>query len=178
MRNGRGQFDVAHTLTAYRGAGHGDAAAIAGHALELYSLIFAAGAFPVSDGPEDSLAEKAVLFRFEGPVVQCFRFFHGAIGPRADRLGRGYLNSDMITIFQMFWFTSVCHSPYSCLVSSFLNLSPFSDFSPLPCPFAWPSLALTSLISRHRPCNSFTKTLNDSGVPGVKRCCPLTIASY
>src|SRR5260370_203642 len=69
MGNGYGELDVPHALAAHLRQGHFDAASIADHPTIADALVLAAMAFPVLDGTEDALAEQAVLFRFERPVV-------------------------------------------------------------------------------------------------------------
>ena len=82
--NRHGQFDVAHALAAHAAEGHFHTAAVADDTLVLDALVFAAGALPVTGGPEDPLAEEAAFFRFEGAVVDGFRVLHLALGPGAD----------------------------------------------------------------------------------------------
>ena len=77
VRDGYGELDVTHALATDAAQGDFDAAAIADHSTVTNSLVFAAVAFPVLDGTEDTLAEQAVFFRLERAVV--------------DRLGLQYL---------------------------------------------------------------------------------------
>ena len=72
MRYGSGQLDVAHPLTSYLGLGYLNSAAVAYEALVLDPLILTAVAFPVLHGSEDPLAEEAVSFGLQGPVVDGF----------------------------------------------------------------------------------------------------------
>src|SRR5215211_6900399 len=80
----RGQVDVAHALAADARVRDLDAAAVADDALVLRALVLAARALPVALGPEDPLAEEAVLFRAVGAVVDRLRLLHFAEGPRTN----------------------------------------------------------------------------------------------
>ena len=82
--HGRGELDVAHALAAHLGAGHLDAAALADDALEAHALVLAAVALPVPGGPEDLLAEQAVLLRLERAVVDRLGLLDLTVGPGAD----------------------------------------------------------------------------------------------
>src|SRR4026207_1917704 len=64
-------------------------AAGADDALEAAALVLAAVALPVLGGTEDLLAEEAVLLRLQRAVVDRLRLLDLAVGPRADRIGRG-----------------------------------------------------------------------------------------
>ena len=96
MGNWHGQFDVAHALATDAAEGHFDAATVADHALVLDALVFTAGAFPVTGGSEDPLAEETAFFRLEGPVVDGFRVFHLALGPRADDFRGCHGDGDLV----------------------------------------------------------------------------------
>ena len=76
VRDGHCELDVAHALTTHAAQGDLDAAAIADHALVLDALVFSASTLPVLGRTEDSLTEKAALFRFECAVVDRFGVFH------------------------------------------------------------------------------------------------------
>ncbi len=84
-----GQFDVPHALAADAAMGDLDAAAVADHALVLHAAILAAGALPVLFRAEDALAEQAVLFGAIGAIVDGFRLFDFAEGPRANVMRAG-----------------------------------------------------------------------------------------
>ena len=84
VRNRHSELDVAHALAADAAEGHFDAATVADNALVLDALVLAAGALPVASRSEDPLAEESAFFRLEGTVVDGFRVFHLALGPRAD----------------------------------------------------------------------------------------------
>jgi hypothetical protein len=63
-----------HSLPANLRLGNLHSATVADYAPETDTFIFAAIALPVFDRPENSLAEEAVLFRFETPVINSLRF--------------------------------------------------------------------------------------------------------
>ena len=88
MRNGRGQFDVAHTLAAHLLQRDFDAAFFADNAAIFHALIFAAQAFVILDRAKDTRAEQTVTLRLERPVVDGFGLFDLAEGPRQDPFGR------------------------------------------------------------------------------------------
>ena len=96
VRDGRGQFDVTHPLTAHLGAGHLDAAALADDALEAHALVLAAVALPVASRSEDLLAEQAVLLRLQRAVVDGLRLLDLAEGPIPDVLGGGQADPEFI----------------------------------------------------------------------------------
>ena len=96
--DGGGQLDVAHALAADLGAGDLDAAALADDALEADALVLAAVALPVLGGTEDLLAEEPVLLRLERAVVDGLRLLDLAVGPRADRVGRGQGDPELVEI--------------------------------------------------------------------------------
>jgi hypothetical protein len=73
VRDRSGQLDVAHPLAADLGTGDLDAAALTDDALEAHALVLAAVAFPVAGRTEDLFAEKTVLLRLQGAVVDGFR---------------------------------------------------------------------------------------------------------
>ena len=70
-----------------------NATAVAHHALVLLALVFAALAFPVLGGAEDTLAEQPVLFGPLRAVVDRFALLDLAGRPPGDLLGRGYGNA-------------------------------------------------------------------------------------
>ena len=70
------QIYMTHSLATNSTVGDLDTAAVADYSLELRALIFAAGAFPVSLGPEDSLAEQAVLLRTIRTIVNRLGLAH------------------------------------------------------------------------------------------------------
>src|SRR5690606_30406368 len=92
--DGGGEVDVAHALAADAGVRHLDAAAVADDALVLGALVLAAGALVVAFGPEDALAEEAVLLGAVGAVVDGLGLLDLAVGPRADVVGGGERDLD------------------------------------------------------------------------------------
>jgi hypothetical protein len=49
---------------------------------------------------EDPLAEETAFFGLEGPVVDGFRVFHLALGPRANDFRGGHGDGDLIEGFR------------------------------------------------------------------------------
>ena len=76
MRGRRRQLDVAHTLTAYFGLGHFNAALLTDHTTVFQALVLTAQALVVFYRPKDTGAEKAVTLRFERTVVDGFRLLN------------------------------------------------------------------------------------------------------
>ena len=95
---GRGELDVAQPLTADLGDGDFDSALVADDAAVLHALVLAAEALPVGDGAEDAGAEETVALRFEGAVVDGFRFGNFAMRPAANLLGRGQRDANRIEV--------------------------------------------------------------------------------
>ena len=93
VRNGRRQFDVAHSLSADFGTGDFHAAFLADVALVFDSFIFSAMAFPVLHRPEDLFAEQTVAFGLLGAVVDRLRLGDLAVRPFSDFFGRS--NADL-----------------------------------------------------------------------------------
>src|SRR6185503_6199995 len=83
VRDRHRELDVAHALAPDLGQRHFDAATVADHAAIADALVLAAMALPVLDGTEDALAEQAVLFGLERPVVD--RLGLGDLAPRPPR---------------------------------------------------------------------------------------------
>ena len=108
MGDGSGQFEVGHALAADAALSHLDTAFVADDAAETDTLVLAAVTLPVFGGAENALAEKAVFFRFLGPVVDGFRFQNFAVGPGKNFLGGGEfdLKSGKINnVFHIFLFS-------------------------------------------------------------------------
>ena len=99
VRGRRGQLDVAHALTAHFGQGDFDAALFADHAAVFQALVFAAQALVILDRAKDFGAEQAVALRLEGAVVDGFRLFDFAVGPRTDFFRRRQANLDGVEGF-------------------------------------------------------------------------------
>src|SRR5262249_36138162 len=98
VRDGSGQVDVAHALAAHLLAGHPDAAALADDALVADALVLAAVALPVLRRTEDALAEQAVTFGLERPVVDRLRLRDLARRPVADLLARCETDPDRVEL--------------------------------------------------------------------------------
>ena len=96
VRDGCGQFDVAHPLTTHLGTRHLDAAALTDDALEANALVLAAVALPVASRSEDLLAEQAVLLGLQRAVVDGLRLLDLAEGPIADVVCSGEANAEFI----------------------------------------------------------------------------------
>ena len=98
VHDGRGELDVAHALAAHLRARDLDATALADDALEPDALVLAAVALPVLRGTEDLLAEEPVLLGLERAVVDGLRLLDLAVRPRADRVGRGQPDAQLIEV--------------------------------------------------------------------------------
>src|SRR5690606_33659505 len=78
------------------GERHLDAALLADDALVLHALVLAAQALVVLDRAEDASTEQAIPLRLEGAVVDRLRLLDLAVGPRADPLGAGDRDADLV----------------------------------------------------------------------------------
>src|SRR6185436_6324369 len=87
--DGRREVDVAHALAADLLPRHLDAAALADDALEADALVLPAVALPVLRGPEDLLAEQAVLLGLERAVVDRLGLLDLAVGPGTELVRGG-----------------------------------------------------------------------------------------
>src|SRR5208282_5656429 len=94
----RRERDVAHALAPDLVAGDLDPAALADDALEAHPLVLAARALPGLLGPEDLLAEQAVLLGAQGPVVDRLGLLDLARGPAADVLGRRQADGELVEL--------------------------------------------------------------------------------
>ena len=97
--NWRGQFDVAHALTAHALKRNFDAALFAGDALVLDALILAAQALIVLDWSKDAGTEQTVALWLKSPVIDGFWLFDFAIGPRLDLVRAGQSNADIVELW-------------------------------------------------------------------------------
>ena len=88
MRDGGGQFDMAHALAPDPRQRHFDRALFADDALVLHALVLAAQALVILDRPENARAEQAVALGLEGAVVDGLRLLDFAVGPRQNLLRR------------------------------------------------------------------------------------------
>src|SRR6185312_10965893 len=98
VRAGRGELDVAETLTADFAERDFHAAFVADDAAMLHALVFSAQALPVSDRAEDARAEEAVALGLEGAVIDCFRLGHFAMRPAADLFRRGQADANGVKV--------------------------------------------------------------------------------
>jgi len=96
MRNGSGQFDMAHALAAHLAHRDFDTAFFADDALVFHALILAAQAFIILDRAKDTRAEQAVTFGLERAIVDGFGLLDLAEGPAADALWRGKADLDLV----------------------------------------------------------------------------------
>ena len=96
MRDGRGQFDMAHALAADLLQRDFHTAFLADDAAIFHALVFAAQAFVILDRAKDTRAEQAVTLGLERAVVDGFGLLDLAEGPRQDPLGRGQRDLDLV----------------------------------------------------------------------------------
>src|SRR5579864_7827185 len=87
---------MAHAIAAHLRQGDFDAALLADDAAILHPLVLAAQALVILDRPEDPGAEQAVPLRLEGAVVDRLGLLDLAVGPRADALGAGDRDADLV----------------------------------------------------------------------------------
>src|SRR3989338_131423 len=138
MRHRTSELNMPHSLPTDRRPCDGHAAAVTRNALKFNPLILAAISFPIPDGAEYLLAEKAVLFRFQSPVIKRLRFFHDTGRPGTNHIGRRDLNGNSVLILYSF--------------ALFDHMTFFLSFD-LSGVLLWPcsSPARTILMSRHKP---------------------------
>src|SRR5262249_29199907 len=134
------------------------AAAVAHDALVLDALVLPAEALVVLLGSEDPLAEKAVLLRAVGPVVDRLGLAHLAERPVADVGRRREADAHA---------RNLVHALVAGL---------HGGFSRAPVQAGKASSRWISMF-RHRPLISLQSTSNDTGVPASSVFSPLTIAS-
>ena len=96
MGDGHRQLDVAHALAADPRERHFHPATVADHAPMLDAFVLAAGAFPIFDRAEDTLAEQAALFGLECAVIDRLGILDLALGPGSDRLRRSDGDGDVL----------------------------------------------------------------------------------
>ena len=159
MHHRHHQRNVAHTLAAHLFLGHLHAAAVADDALVADTLVLAAVALVVLHRAEDPLAEQAVTLGLVGPVVDGFGLQDLAARLGQDLLGGGQADRDTAVTVVRFVVFANCHIFILRFFLSSLN-TPYS-----------------SLTERARPRNSCSSTFIASGMPGLGRFSPLTIAS-
>src|SRR5690606_19426860 len=189
VHRGRGELDVAHALAAHLGAGDLDAAALADDPPEAHALVLAAVALPVLLRAEDLLAEEPVLLGLEGPLVDGLRLLDLAVGPRADRVGRGQPDPELIEEIDVEHLSLASQRP-ACRRASSSSVPRSGRDRSIPSSSAARKKSSSSsriLISspvwertstlRHSACISLMSTLKLSGMPGSGMFSPLTIAS-
>src|SRR6478752_5673364 len=169
---------MAHALAANLGDGHFHAALFADHALVLHALVLAAEALVVLHRAEDAGAEQPVTLRLEGAVVDRLGLLDLAEGPRADPLGAGDPDLDLVEGFRLCElvgeFGQVVHF-VSPLIGS-ISGSALGAYSAAICR---PSPSSSSLVrdesSTLRPSEriSLTSTLKLSGMPASNVSSPL-----
>jgi hypothetical protein len=91
-----GQLDMPQALAPHLGPDYLYPALITHDVPMLDPLKLAAVALPVLGWTEDLGTEQPVAFRLKGPVVDRFRLFHLAMGPRTNLLGRGQGDPDRL----------------------------------------------------------------------------------
>src|SRR3954467_1193084 len=96
MGDGRSQLDMAHWGRPDLPQRDLDTPIFADDAAILHALVLAAQALVILDRAEDAGAEQAVALRLEGAGVDRLRLLDLAIGPRADTLGAGDRDADLI----------------------------------------------------------------------------------
>src|SRR5580698_7139197 len=87
---------MAHALAAHPRQRHFDRALLADDALILHTLVLAAQALVILDRPKDARAEQPVALRLEGAVVDGFRLFDLAVGPRQNLVRARNRNPDLV----------------------------------------------------------------------------------
>ncbi len=98
MRDGRGQFDMPHPLTADFRPRHFSATPVADNPLEFDLLIAAAVTLPVLHRAENALTEKPVTLRLERAVVYCLRLLDLSGRPGPDLLWGGDTDSYLVEV--------------------------------------------------------------------------------
>ena len=81
MRDGRGQFNMAHAFTTHSRAGDFNATLITHQTLVPHILILATVSLPIAGWAKDGFAEKAVFLRPQATVIDGLRFGDFTIGP-------------------------------------------------------------------------------------------------
>ena len=157
MHHRNDQRDMAHALAAHLLLGHLHAAAVADDTLVADTLVLAAVALVVLHRAEDTLAEQTVAFGLVRSVVDRFRFEHLAARLGENLLGRCQSDRNAIVAASRFVIFVEWHND-SVFLSRFTTL-------------------YSSLTESARPRSSCSRTFIASGMPGLGRLSPLTIAS-
>ena len=85
---------MSHTLTTHGGLCDLDAASVTDNTLITYLLILTAVALPILGWSKNAFAEKTVLLRLEGTIVDGLRLLDFTVGPLADFLRRSKSDTD------------------------------------------------------------------------------------
>ena len=110
---------MTHALTADRGLCDLDTASVADNTLITYLLILTAMALPVLGWSKNAFAEKTVLLRLEGTIVDGLRLFDFTVGPLADTVRRCKSDLDRVKCHRLVFFLLVIKFSHVCL--------PYSD---------------------------------------------------
>ena len=183
-----GQLDVAHPLAAHLGPGDLHPAALTDDPLEPDALVLPAVALPVLRRTEDLLAEETVLFGTQRAVVDRLRLLHLAVGPAADRPGRGQPDLQLVKrvdvecgqekLLSAARRSSSSSDPRSGRLMSMPSSSAVRNTSSSSsCISISSPVTDNTSTSRHRDCISLMSTLKLSGIPGSGMFSPFTIAS-
>ena len=89
MGYGSSQFNGAHPIAADLGASNFYTAFVADDPFITDAFVLAAMAFPILGRSKNPFAEQTIPFRFQGSIVDRFRFGYFPVGPRSDLFGRG-----------------------------------------------------------------------------------------
>ena len=101
MRDGGGEFDMAHAFAADLRDGDFNAAFFADNTLIFHALVLTAQAFIILDRTEDAGTEQAVTLGLERAIIDGFGLLDLAERPRPDALGRGNADLDLIEGFRL-----------------------------------------------------------------------------
>jgi len=146
---------MSHTGTSYSGCSYFYTASVTNRILESFLFVFSTTTFIIFFRPKDPFTKKTAFFRFKSSVVKCVWLYYFAIRPFSDYIRRCNLDLYFIVIF------------YSFISFNFSN-----HFRTL----LYDSLLTRNSTSKHSDFNSLTRTLNDSGIPGLGGLRPLVIA--
>ena len=90
---------MSHPFTPHFLQGHFDATFLAHNTPVFHTLIFTTKTFVIFSWAKYSSAKQAVAFRLERAVVDRFRLLDFAEGPRANALGAGDADLDLVESF-------------------------------------------------------------------------------
>ncbi len=100
---------MSHTLTADRGLGNLNTAAITDDALIADLLVLAAVTLPVLHRSKNALTEKSILLRLQRSVVDGLRLFYFTMGPLQNLLRRSQADLDRIKLNRLINIVKLCH---------------------------------------------------------------------